>query len=39
VRSSEPLLAHFDGEVRSGPETIDIRVVENRLPVLATRER
>lgn len=39
VRSAAPLLAHFDGEVRDGPETIEIRIVENRLPVLAARER
>jgi diacylglycerol kinase (ATP) len=39
VRSSRPLLAHLDGEVRSGPETIEIRILENRLPVLTTRER
>jgi diacylglycerol kinase (ATP) len=38
VRSTTPLLAHFDGEVRSGPDTIDIRIVENRLPVLVTRD-
>jgi diacylglycerol kinase family enzyme len=37
VRSDEPLLVHFDGEVRSGPDTIEIRIVPNRLPVLATR--
>ena len=37
VRSSEPLQAHFDGELRSGPETIEIQIVENRLPVLAVR--
>ena len=37
IRGAGPLLAHFDGEVRTGPETIEIRIVENRLPVLATR--
>jgi YegS/Rv2252/BmrU family lipid kinase len=37
VRSEAPLMVHFDGEVRTGPETIEIRVVENRLPVLAVR--
>jgi diacylglycerol kinase (ATP) len=39
VRSDAPLLAHFDGEVRTGPETIEIRIVENRLPVITVRER
>lgn len=39
VRSAGPLLAHFDGEVRHGPDTIEIRIVENRLPVLAARSR
>ena len=38
VRGDGPLLAHFDGEVRSGPETIEIRIVENRLPVITARE-
>lgn len=37
VRSSAPIQAHLDGEVRTGPETIEIRIVENRLPVLAVR--
>jgi YegS/Rv2252/BmrU family lipid kinase len=37
VRSDQPLLAHFDGEVRHGPDTIEIRIVENRLPVIAAR--
>ena len=39
VRSSAPILAHLDGEVRTGPEIIEIRIVENRLPVLAVRTR
>lgn len=38
VRGGAPLMAHFDGEVRNGPETIEIRIVENRLPVLTTRD-
>ena len=37
VRAESPLLAHFDGEIRTGPETIEIRIVENRLPVIAVR--
>jgi YegS/Rv2252/BmrU family lipid kinase len=37
VRSDAPLLAHFDGEVRRGPDTIEIRIVENRLPVITAR--
>jgi YegS/Rv2252/BmrU family lipid kinase len=37
VRASTPLLAHFDGESRPGPETIEITLLENRLPVLARR--
>jgi hypothetical protein len=31
------LQAHFDGEVRTGTETIEIRIVENRLPVIKVR--
>jgi diacylglycerol kinase (ATP) len=34
VRATVPLLAHFDGEVRTGPETIDITMQKNRLPVM-----
>jgi diacylglycerol kinase (ATP) len=37
VRGSQPLQAHLDGEVRSGPDTIEIRIVRKRLPVLAAR--
>ena len=39
IRGSQPLEVHFDGEVRTGPETIDIRIVENRLPVITVRDR
>lgn len=38
VRSDAPLLAHFDGELRHGPDTIEIRIVENRLPVMTARD-
>jgi diacylglycerol kinase (ATP) len=37
IRGSQPLQVHFDGEVRTGPETIEIRIIENRLPVLTVR--
>ena len=37
VRSEAPLQAHFDGEVRTGTETIEIRIVDNRLPVIVVR--
>ena len=37
VRSDAPLLAHFDGELRNGPDTIEICIVENRLPVIVVR--
>ena len=34
VRSTGPLEAHFDGELRSGPETIEITLLGMRLPVI-----
>jgi diacylglycerol kinase (ATP) len=37
LRADTPLTVHFDGEIRSGPETIEVSLVPNRLPVLAAR--